>query len=204
MLEAGSRWICPPIPVKFAAGRRHLWVQAEGTGMTVNVELTQKLLSHRKVLFSYILAIARDHHLAEDLFQEVSVIVLQKGDQFRAGGEFWPFVRGIARRHTLSAIRKKSRRARLLSERSLDVVDRGFDRLKDQAEERHEALRNCLQALPESWRRIVRLRYWEGQPLAKIAATLKRTENAVAVTMNRLRSKLAECVSRKLGTQGEA
>lgn len=160
-------------------------------------EATRLLLQHRKVLFAYIQAIVHNPGMAEDLFQEVSLVVLRRWDEFGAVRDFWSLARGIARRQALAALRREGREPILLSEAALDAVDRGFDSVASEVEARQRALRGCLDDLPEAWRQVLRLRYWMDLSVSEVASRLAKTENTVSVTLNRIRSRLADCVRRK-------
>jgi len=163
-----------------------------------NEEATRTLLQHRRVLFAYILAIVRDHTLAEDLFQEVSLVILRRWEEFGSVADFWALARGIARRQALASLRKAGRDPLLLSEGALDSVDRGFDRVAGEVQARHDALRDCLNVLPELWRKILQLRYWNSLPVAAVAIRLDKSQNTISVTLNRIRSRLADCVRQKV------
>lgn len=160
-------------------------------------EATRLLLQHRKVLYAYIQAIVREPGMAEDLFQEVSLVVLRRWDEFGAVRDFWSLAREIARRQALAALRREDREPVLLSEAALDAVDRGFDSVAPEVEARQRALRGCLGDLPDAWRQILRLRYWMDLSVSEVATRLAKTENTVSVTLNRIRSRLADCVRRK-------
>jgi RNA polymerase sigma-70 factor (ECF subfamily) len=162
-----------------------------------NEEATRLLLQHRKVLFAYIQAIVRDPARAEDLFQEVSIVVLRRWEEFGDVRDFWSLAREIARRQALAALRREGREPLLLSDQALDAVDRGFDSVAGEVEARQRALRGCLEGLPDAWRQILRLRYWMDLSVSDVAARLAKTENTVSVTLNRIRSRLADCVRRK-------
>jgi len=159
--------------------------------------LTRWLLSHRKALFAYIYAIVRDHALAEDVFQDASIVILKRYDLVDSP-TLWGFARGVARNQALSSRRSRKTQLLILSPEAMERVDQGFDQIADQTEARVEALENCVQTLPENWRQIVRLRYWSNLSIGEIGERLKQTENTLSVTLNRIRSRLAKCVSYRL------
>jgi RNA polymerase sigma-70 factor (ECF subfamily) len=171
----------------------------KGLTMTGSKEeaLTRWLLSHRKALFAYIYAIVRDHALAEDVFQDASIIILKRHDLVDSP-TLWGFARGVAKNQAFSSLRSKKKQLLLLSPDAMDCVDRGFDQVADQTEARVEALENCVKVLPENWHEIVRLRYWSNLSVREIAERLQQTENTLSVTLNRIRSRLAKCVSYRL------
>jgi RNA polymerase sigma-70 factor, ECF subfamily len=159
--------------------------------------LTRWLLSHRKALFAYIYAIVRDHALAEDVFQDTSIIILKRYDLVDSS-MVWGFARGVARNQAFSSLRSRKKELLLLSPDAMECVDRGFDQIADQTEARVEALENCVKVLPENWREIVHLRYWSNLSVREISERLRQTENTLSVTLNRIRSRLAKCVSYRL------
>lgn len=172
--------------------------------MTVPVA-PRLLLEHRDAIFAYILALVRDWNAAEDVFQEVSIVVLQKGQEGQQVETFLPWCREIARRTVLHH-RKTSARSRLvLSPEAIDAVDRAFAE-RDLEVEGHgrdllQALRRCLQKLPDPLRRLVRLRYDDALSLEDVARRLGRTPGAVQVALSRIRMKLQDCTRRSLSEQ---
>src|SRR5436853_3554058 len=73
--------------------------------------LIREFQRDRLRLIAYIRALVGDPDLTEDIFQEVSVIVLQKADEFTPGRDLQSWCRGIARNVVLRE-REKSRRLR--------------------------------------------------------------------------------------------
>src|SRR5438105_2165293 len=80
------------------------------------------LLRHRRNLFAYLNAIVQDPGLAEDLFQEVSLVILRRWESFGAVKDFWALAREIARRQALAVVRQDGRHPVLFSPEALDAV----------------------------------------------------------------------------------
>ena len=163
-----------------------------------NEAVLRLLLRHRRNLFAYLHAIVRDPGIAEDLFQEVSMVILRRWGEFGEVKDFWALAREIARRQALASLRQDGRNPVLFSTGALDAIDRGFDRVALETPAREEALRQCLKKLPPLWHQMVRLRYWLNCPVSEVAERLVRSENTVSVTLNRIRSRLADCVRGRL------
>ena len=163
--------------------------------------LARRLLEHRDALFGYILALVRSWQVAEELFQEVSLVVLQKGQQGVAVERFLPWSREIARRMVLDHWKKSARNRVILSEEALDAVDRAFEERDDEpaSTELLRTLRRCLEKLPAHLRRIVDLRYSEALPLQDIARRLERSAGSVQVALSRVRMTLHDCARRSGG-----
>jgi RNA polymerase sigma-70 factor (ECF subfamily) len=161
--------------------------------------LVREFQRDRLHLIAYIRALVGDADLTEDIFQEVSVIVLEKADDFEAGRDLQAWCRGIARNVILRE-RDKSRRFRVFEgDRLLDLVDAAFAESAGQEpmESRHSLLRACMQMLAAPSRELLKLRYDAGLSLRQVARKLDRTESAVQVGLSRLRKWLLECVERR-------
>src|SRR5258706_15021591 len=88
--------------------------------------LIREFQRDRLRLIAYIRALVGDADLTEDLFQEVSVIVLQKVEEFTPGRDLQAWCRGIARNVILRE-REKSRRLRTFEgDRIVELVDAAF------------------------------------------------------------------------------
>jgi RNA polymerase sigma-70 factor (ECF subfamily) len=168
--------------------------------MATSDALVRQILRHRKLLHGYLFAIVRDPHLTEDLFQDVSIVLVQKCSDLGDVRDFWALAREIARREALAALRKLGHARTVLSPEALDAVDRGFEELSDRAAERQESLHRCMAKLPDPWRRVVELRYWMNLSVSEVASRLAKTENTISVTLNRIRLQLADCVRQRMRT----
>ncbi len=168
--------------------------------------LARRLLEHRDALFGYILALVRSWPIAEELFQEVSLVVLQKGQQGEAVDQFLPWSREIARRMVLDSWKRSARSRVVLSEAALDAVDRAFLERDDEpaSSDLVRALRRCLEKLPDHLRRLVDLRYSESLPLQEIARRLERSAGSVQVALSRVRMRLHDCAKRAGGEASPA
>ena len=171
---------------------------------SVQEHLVKRLLSQRGRLIGYITTIVRDHHLAEDVFQEVALLVIRKSDQLHDDDTFVGWLFRAARFEALNAARKRRRGPQLMDENILDLLDDhwlpqaheddGFERLTP-------ALRACIEHLTERSRRLVNLRYGRGLSGKELAAKLQRPINTVYVALTRIHRTLLTCVTRTLKKQ---
>jgi RNA polymerase sigma-70 factor, ECF subfamily len=126
-------------------------------------------------LFRYLFALAADHALASDLFQETWVRVLERGSQYRGQWKFESWLFAVARHLFIDRIRRKD-------PASLDALvslgdGEGFqpeagdlsplDRLIS-GEERERVSRS-LALIPAVQREVLVLRFHEELTLAEIA-----------------------------------
>ena len=160
----------------------------------------------RMRLIAYIRAIVGDPDLTEDIFQEVTVIVLRKAAEYDPKHDLQAWCRGIAR-NVIRRERSKSRRlAPFEDERLLTLVDKAFEENREQdfSDARSTRLRQCMQKISPGNREMLGLRYVSGLPLKALAEKLQRTELAVQVALSRVRKVLGECVQRNDGGAGSS
>lgn len=156
------------------------------------------VFEHRRGLRAYLLTIVQDYHLAEDILQETFSVVAERWncEEIR---DFWSFSREVARRQALIAIRKLKHQPVSLSEEALESLGRAFEPIRsERGDARSLALQGCMMKLPGRWMKILNLRYWENEKINAIAIKLNTHANVVSVTINRAKSRLADCVSASL------
>ena len=150
-------------------------------------------------LIAYIRSLVGDPDRTEDIFQEVSVVVLQKAEQFVEGRDLQSWCRGIARNVILRE-REKSRRLRSFEgDRLVELVDAAFTENagRELLENRRSLLRQCLQMLARPSQELLQLRYHASLSLREVAQKLGRSEAAIQVALSRVRKWLTECVERR-------
>jgi RNA polymerase sigma-70 factor (ECF subfamily) len=159
----------------------------------------QLLLGRRAMLIGYIKSIVRDPHLAEDVFQNVALLVVRKREAIPSAEAFPGWARRAARFEALAALRKRSRAPKPMGEEVLDVLDEQWSADETPDEERARALRGCLEKLSPKSRELVRARYAEGVDGKALAHRLGKPANTIYVALSRIHRKLAECVRARLG-----
>jgi RNA polymerase sigma-70 factor, ECF subfamily len=168
-----------------------------------------ELLKLRYELFGFIRALVRNTHDAEDLFQEVARIVVEKasapGAEIR---DFRAWAKEIARRQTLQFFRERRAQKIItlpveeMAELAGDVYARYSPVPADLTRE-HEALRKCLEKIPAKTGTMVQLRYASDLAYDEIAERLRATEASVRRAVARARLALVDCVRREMQNSGE-
>ena len=163
--------------------------------------LLRLLLAQRGMLLGYILAIVRDFHLAEDVFQEASVLVLKKGSLLKNDSDFAPWGRKVVRFEALNALRKQNKGPDLLDPGLLDRLEDSWCKKDNQPAPEMVALRACVEQLGPKARRLIEMRYVEGMSGGALAARLKQPLNTTYVTLSRIYRALSTCVEKRLACQ---
>ena len=177
--------------------------------MSIESEAIQRaaaeFIHDRHRLGAFVNGLLRDAHAAEDVLQEVWVLLsaeLEKGIRIENQAAW---CRGVAR----NLIRRhwgKRQRARVVAdsealEAFMDRVELAFAEVDDDTADwagRQQALDECVAALPERSRQMLTLRYESRASMDDVARAMGQTFEAVTKTLYRVRRALLECVERKL------
>jgi RNA polymerase sigma-70 factor (ECF subfamily) len=157
--------------------------------------VVQLLLKHRGKLVGAIRAMVADEHLAEDIFQEVSIAAINKCDEIADANHFGPWVRSAARFQALMALRNRNRLPRALTADVLDALEQHWHRFDQQPDtDLSDALRTCLDRLSPYAKQLVETRYTQGKRGNDLAAALRRSMNTVYVALTRIHHALRDCL----------
>ena len=158
---------------------------------------------HDRWLFSYLVTLLANPAHAEEVFQEVCVIVWRMSDQFELGTDFVKWVSVIAHNQVRKFRREAKRGGFQLSDETCERLAVDAARGADLFDFRRDALRQCLGKLPVSDRRLVQRCYSDANASFKtIAEDLGRPSNTVYKALNRIRRALQQCIDRTLSTEG--
>jgi len=170
-------------------------------------KIVQELIAERDRLFSYIWAIVGDIHLAEDVFQEVSLLVVEKNPNVDDVSQLRVWFRRAARLKALEAVRRK-KRGPLLNESVLDKLEEcwsDYDAAPDsELNELLDMLRDCMRLLTPYSRRLLVMHYTHGLRSSEIARRLKLKVETVYQAIARAHRSLSECIKAKLAAKERA
>ena len=165
-------------------------------------DLNAEFVARRHELFSFIYALVRNVHDAEDIFQEVWLrfsSARERGIRIEKPAQ-WS--RGTARNLILHHWRNERNAKVLANSELLDLVELAFaehDHEEAQLwQARREALAVCVQGLPDKAKRLLLLRYGRGEPIVKVAEIVRRSQGSVMMALSRARRVLQLCVEARL------
>lgn len=154
------------------------------------------------LLKAYLLAAVRDAHESDDLLQEVSSVLWETFERYDESRPFRAWAMGIARLEVLKWRQRRARSREVLSGEALDALADAASGCAGEAEERRLFLHECLETLSGRVREVVRMRYLDALPVARVAERVAHSVGAVEMALVRARRALRECVERKLGRAG--
>jgi RNA polymerase sigma-70 factor (ECF subfamily) len=158
---------------------------------------------HDRWLFAYLVSLLGSSAHAEEVFQEVCVVLWREYETFELGTDFVKWVSVIGHNQVHRFRREQRRVGPQLSDAAVDLLAHDAAQRVDLLESRQEALRACLEKLTDQDRDLVRHCYADTRVTFKTAArNLGRPVNTVYKALNRIRRVLYECIERTLAVEG--
>jgi RNA polymerase sigma-70 factor (ECF subfamily) len=152
---------------------------------------------------AFIRSLIWDRGRCEDLFQEVALVLWREFDRYDGRRPFGAWARGVAAKTALKSMRQVRRSPLALSPEAIAALEAAFDELAFResarpASQEEDALRLCVDRLPEKAQTLLRLRYREALKVPEIASEIASSPQAVQKALSRLREALQKCVERRL------
>lgn len=162
-------------------------------------DIVRTLFAARTRIVAAAWLIVRDAHVAEDLFQSMTIKAIAGRSEFEREASLisWAFV--TVRHEGLNWVRDK-KRAVVLEAGALDLLQADWTTDKSLSRDRVNALEQCLQELPADSRRLVELRYYDQRSCGEVAASLQLGLQAVYQRLSRLHRALRLCVEGRLAS----
>ncbi len=159
-------------------------------------EFVQLLTAAQPRLFSYLAMVLGDVHDANNVLQEANVTLWTKADDFQPGTNFLAWAREVAYFKALAFVRDRKREKLILSQELVEQVVTRPERVE--TDQRRVPLRHCMSELSPKQMTVLRMRYSDGESIAKIAAKENKSEAAVKMSLRRLRLALMDCINRRM------
>ncbi|MGP1515066.1 MAG: RNA polymerase sigma factor [Bacteroidales bacterium] len=146
---------------------------------------------HQQKVFNYIMSLVKDKTLADDIFQDtfIKVINTVRGGAYRDEGKFIQWVMRIAHNLVIDNVRKNQKFRMVYSSEDYNVFDmmshselsREDQMIKDQI---YSNIRFLIKQLPKEQRRVLIMRHYADMSFKEIA---ERTGVSINTALGRMR-----------------
>lgn len=164
-------------------------------------EFLRCFTSHEPALRAYVRRLVPLRADADDVMQEVAVVLWEKYDQFRPGADFRAWAFGVARFETLAWLRDKSRDRLVLGREVVELIAEEALRNESRLGRQREALETCLEKLDVSQRALLVAAYAPGVRLETVATQSGRSVAGFYQWLYRMRKLLLECTQGVLAAE---
>ena len=161
------------------------------------------VLRHKDKMYTSILFLVKDKYLAEDIFQDVLIKIIDtiRGGRYTEEGKFLPWAMRIAHNLCVDHFRKVKRTPSIRTSDDRDIfevinfTEEGAD-MKMMKKQSHDRVRQMLDLLPEDQREVIILRHYADLSFKEIASL---TNCSINTALGRMRYGLINL--RKMMTQ---
>jgi len=178
----------------------------DATPTDPDADLVALLTSHQSALRLYVHSLMPGDPAAADVTQQANTTIWKKRLDFTPGTNFKAWIFAIARYEVLSHRKRRSKdETRLVFGEALeDKIAEELPLHDRDLEADHAALQICLSKLRPQDRELIHHRYQQRTPLKDYAAQVQRSVAGLRVTLYRIRTALAKCVTLQLAKENRA
>lgn len=145
-------------------------------------------------VYSYVMTLAGDRSLSEEITQETFFKAITASHQFRGESEEFTWLCAIAKNLFCDEMRRRSRISGEISEDAEDTREGPDEKiLKDEMSFR---IHMALHSLDEPYREVFSMRVFGELSFAKIGTIFGKTENWARVTYHRAKMKIQERIEK--------
>lgn len=156
-------------------------------------EFLKLFLKVQPAVRSYLLSLLRNAVDADDVFQEVSLVLWERFGDYDDRYPFLNWAFGIARNHVARWRRSAPRTRAWLPPEVEEKLAVTYAEIEDELSPRRTALRNCVEKLGAHARELISLRYEKVWSLQQIAQERGISLNAVNKALGKIRKFLSDC-----------
>ena len=146
---------------------------------------------HERKLFSYIILIVKDKHLAEDIFQDtfIKIINTLRAGAYNEEGKFLPWAMRIAHNLIIDFFRKSKRMPFRENSEEYDLFET-LNVFEDTIEDKlitaqiHEDVKKLIEHLPLEQKEVLKMRHYEEMSFKEIA---QQTDVSINTALGRMR-----------------
>lgn len=169
------------------------------------IELHRRFLrlftTNEQAVRSFVRRLVPSRADADDVMQDVSVVLWEKFDSFREGGDFRAWAFGVARFEAMAWLRDKGRDRLVLDEGVVLKIAEESECDESKLQHQREALELCMEKVPAGQRELLMESY---QPEARIQEVAQRSGRSVPgfyQWLHRMRRTLLDCIRRALAQE---
>ncbi len=158
--------------------------------------------AHEPAVRAYVRRLVPTRADADDVMQDVSVVLWKKFADFREGADFRPWAFGVARFEVLAWFRDKGRDRLVLDS---EVVEMLADETADEEshlEQQREALEMCMEKVEPEQRHLLMQAYQPESRIQDVARGSGRSVTGFYQWLHRMRRMLLDCIRRETAGEG--
>ena len=140
----------------------------------------------------------------DDVAQETFLTAYKKLSEFDSSRSMRSWLLGIARNLVMNERRKQARRFRILNDHLTDLmISHAVPVVEEfESKEKLNAVKDCIENLPERNRELINKKYEQGKTAALIAQEMQKDSSTIRHLIARIVTGLRKCVDGKIEEVG--
>jgi RNA polymerase sigma-70 factor (ECF subfamily) len=171
-------------------------------------QFLRDFMPHAMALRSFVRSLVPTVQDADDVMQEVAIVLWQRSGERPDGVDFRPWAFGVAKFKVLSwrRDRQRERNRHMVDEQVIELLatEAGTDAHVARLAAQREALHDCLARLPADKREFLTQAYAAGGSIEELAQAVGQTAMTFYKRLHRLRMALVTCTRAALQRDGWA
>jgi len=164
-----------------------------------HAEFIELFSAHHQRIYGYIYALLLNINDADDVAQQVNLVLWDKFDEYQPGTHFVGWACRVAQLKIMEWQRAAGRQRKLFGQPlQADLLAEVESQDEQAFHERQQALSACMDKLSQQDRSMLVRCYCEEVPVRRIAEELSRPVTSVYNSLRRIRQRLLACVKRTL------
>jgi len=160
-------------------------------------EFIAEFSKNSRRLYGYIRSLVPDVNDANEAYQNASLVMWRKFNEFAPGSNFFAWGCQVAL-FQVRKLRDAKKRTRIFSDEALDALDAEFRSRDDDSSMRVDALSDCIGKLQPRERALIEQRYFQERKPKEIAVELGRSAASVYRTLAQIHARLMACVQKAI------
>ncbi len=158
----------------------------------------REFTTHEPAVRAFVRRLVPSRTDADDILQEVSIVLWEKFDNFREGEDFKAWACGIARFKVLAWLRDKGRDRLVLNTDVVELI--AEESLQDESylQKQRDALRVCFEKMTSTDRELLARAYQSDVHIQETAAGSGRSVGGFYQWLYRTRQMLLNCIHRTI------
>jgi RNA polymerase sigma-70 factor (ECF subfamily) len=170
-----------------------------------SAERHQKFLraftTHEPAIRAFVRRLVPSRADADDVLQEVAIVLWEKFDDFREDGDFRAWACGIARFKVLSRLRDLSRDRIVLSTDVIEMIAASSLEDEFQLQRERDMLESCFKKVSPKEQELLAKAYDSDSKIQDVAAQSGRSVRGFYQWLYRMRQMLLDCIRRELAME---
>lgn len=157
--------------------------------------------THEAAVRAFVRRVVPTRADADDVMQEVSIVLWEKFGSFHPGSDFRAWAFGVARFEVLAWLRDKGRDRLVLDEGVALTLAHEAETLEPALARQREALQACMARVPPEQRSLILRAYQPEARIQDVAASSGRSVPGFYQWLHRMRKALLDCIHATLARE---